>query len=249
VFIDNNVSAFFHGHDHQYAYEVRDEIVYQSLPSAGFSGNGFGIYHESDPYTIKVLPSPGHLRVTVSPSQTIVDYVQTTGGGVAYSYTILPAVTPVEYDLIIAVNPAGGGTTNPAVGVHTYAENTVVDVTTTPNAGYAFANWSGACTGTGACQVTMNRSVTANYTAIEYTLSVTSAHGTVAKDPAQATYHYGDVVQLTATPDAGWTFANWSGDATGTANPVSVTMNGNRSVTANYTAKPWMLYLPLVIGP
>jgi uncharacterized repeat protein (TIGR02543 family) len=78
---------------------------------------------------------------------------------------------------------------------------------------------------------------------------VTSAHGTVAKDPAQATYHYGDVVQLTATPDAGWTFANWSGDATGTANPVSVTMNGNRSVTANYTAKPWMLYLPLVIGP
>src|SRR4030042_1621836 len=82
VLIDNNVSAFFHGHDHQYAYEIRDEIVYQSLPAAGFSGNGFGIYHESNPYTEKVLPSPGHLRVTVSPSQTTVDYVQTTGGGV-----------------------------------------------------------------------------------------------------------------------------------------------------------------------
>jgi uncharacterized repeat protein (TIGR02543 family) len=243
VLIDNNVSAFFHGHDHQYAYEIRDEIVYQSLPAAGFSGNGFGIYHESDPYTEKVLPSPGHLRVTVSPSQTTVDYVQTTGGGVAYSYTILPAVTPVEYNLTIAVNPTGGGTTNPAVGVHKYTENTDVGVTATPNPGYVFANWSGACTGTGTCHVIMNgdKTVTANFTAIEYTLSITSPHGTVAKDPDKATYHYGDVVQLTATPASGWTFVNWSGDASSAANPVLVTMNGNKVITANYIAIEYTL--------
>jgi len=88
IMVDNHVSAFFHGHDHQYAYEKRDGIVYQSLAAAGFSGNGFNSYRVGT-YTLKVLPSPGHLRVTVSPSQVTVDYVATTGGTVNYSYTIV----------------------------------------------------------------------------------------------------------------------------------------------------------------
>jgi hypothetical protein len=92
IMVDTHVTAFFHGHDHQYAYEERDGIVYQSLPAAGFSGNGFGSYSEGT-YTLKVLPSPGHLRVTVAPSQVTVDYVtsasgQATNGQVAYSYII-----------------------------------------------------------------------------------------------------------------------------------------------------------------
>ena len=49
MLIENHVSAVFHGHDHQYAYEIRDGIVYQSLPAAGFSGTGFNIYNENDP--------------------------------------------------------------------------------------------------------------------------------------------------------------------------------------------------------
>jgi hypothetical protein len=92
ILVDNHVTAFFHGHDHQYAYEKRDGIVYQSLPAAGFSGNGFNSYSQSI-YTLKVLPSPGHIRVTVSPTQVTVDYItsapsQPTNGQVAYSYTI-----------------------------------------------------------------------------------------------------------------------------------------------------------------
>jgi hypothetical protein len=89
ILVDNGVTAVFHGHDHQYGYEKRDGIVYQALPAAGFSGNGFGEYTTGVGYTIKALPSPGHLRVTVTPSQTTVDYINTSGGGVAYSYTIL----------------------------------------------------------------------------------------------------------------------------------------------------------------
>jgi hypothetical protein len=87
IMVDNHVTAFFHGHDHQYAYEKRDGIVYQSLAAAGFSGSGFSSYRAGT-YTLKVLPSPGHLRVTVSPSQVTVDYVATTGGTVNYSYPI-----------------------------------------------------------------------------------------------------------------------------------------------------------------
>jgi murein DD-endopeptidase MepM/ murein hydrolase activator NlpD len=49
-------------------------------------------------------------------------------------------------------------------------------------------------------------------------------------------YTSGTVVQLTASANSGYTFANWSGDATGTANPVSVTMNGHKSVTADFAS-------------
>jgi hypothetical protein len=88
LMIDNGVGAFFHGHDHEYAYEVRDGVVYQLVPQPGNTGYGFNLYLESDPYTEVVLPSPGHLRVTVSPSQATVDYVATSTGTVNYSYSI-----------------------------------------------------------------------------------------------------------------------------------------------------------------
>ncbi len=94
IFVDNGVTAFFHGHDHQYAYEKRDNVVYQSLPAAGFSGSGFNIYTTGSGYTIQALPSPGHLRVTVNPTQATVDYIATTGGTTTYSYTMAPSTPP-----------------------------------------------------------------------------------------------------------------------------------------------------------
>ena len=72
------------------------------------------------------------------------------------------------YTLTTAVSPAGGGTTNPAVGAHTYAYGAVVNVTATPAPATRSRSWSGACTGAGACAVTMDadKTVTANFTLI-----------------------------------------------------------------------------------
>lgn len=69
-----------------------------------------------------------------------------------------------------------------------------------------------------------------------YSLTVTiSGSGNVGKKPDQATYTAGSVVQLTATPSAGYLFSGWSGGAGGTQNPLSVTMNSNLSITATFT--------------
>jgi hypothetical protein len=94
LFVQNGVSAYFHGHDHQYVYEERDGIVYQEVPSPSMSGSGFGgIYTEgnySDYSTIEMLPNSGHLRVTVTPDGAMVEYVRSNQTGVSYSYTMEP---------------------------------------------------------------------------------------------------------------------------------------------------------------
>ncbi len=121
----------------------------------------------------------------------------------------------------------------------TYTYNEVVQLTATPDVGWSFADWSGDASGTAnPLSVTMdaNKAVTANYTQNEYTLSVNIVgNGVVNKSPDQATYHHGDLVQLSAVPDAGWQFSAWSGDASGTTSPVAVTMDGNKTVTATFS--------------
>lgn len=94
ILVANHVSAFIHGHDHQYAYEKRDGVVYLSMPSAGFSGSGFNIYQTGSGYTIQAQPSPGHVRVHVTPSVATFDYIATTGGDVSYSFEIEPSEAP-----------------------------------------------------------------------------------------------------------------------------------------------------------
>jgi uncharacterized repeat protein (TIGR01451 family)/uncharacterized repeat protein (TIGR02543 family) len=81
--------------------------------------------------------------------------------------------------------------------------------------------------------------VTATFTQDEYTLTVNVVgDGSVDVDPHQTTYHYGDVVELTATANPGWSFDGWSGDLSGSDNPETITMNGDRTVTATFTKLP-----------
>lgn len=73
-----------------------------------------------------------------------------------------------------------------------------------------------------------------------YSLSVTnnpSAGGTVANSPAGTSFTAGTQVTLSASPASGYVFSGWSGAITGTANPVTITMDANKTITANYTAQ------------
>jgi len=76
-------------------------------------------------------------------------------------------------------------------------------------------------------------------TGTSYTLAVNVVgSGAVVKNPNQGSYVAGSVVQLTANADAGWSFDHWSGDLTGSINPETVTMNGNKVVTAHFSEVP-----------
>jgi len=62
-----------------------------------------------------------------------------------------------------------------------------------------------------------------------------SGNGTVSRSPNQYRYEYGETVTLTAVSDSGYDFESWSGDLSGSANPTTITMNSDKSVTANFS--------------
>jgi len=71
---------------------------------------------------------------------------------------------------------------------------------------------------------------------VHFTLTTSvAAGGTVSKTPDQSSYAPGAPVTLTATPSAGYEFSGWSGDASGTNNPLTVVMGGNLVIAANFT--------------
>ncbi len=71
-------------------------------------------------------------------------------------------------------------------------------------------------------------------TATTYTLATrasSTASGTVT---GAGIYTAGTAVTFTAIPAAGYTFAGWSGDASGDVNPITVKLDANKTVTANF---------------
>jgi uncharacterized repeat protein (TIGR02543 family) len=103
--------------------------------------------------------------------------------------------------------------------------------TVTPQqSGYTFSPSSVPYT-----NVTSNQ--TQNYTGTpqQYTLTVNiTGSGSVTITPDKATYVHGETVQLTASAGTGYTFSSWSEGASGSTNPVTITMNDNKTVTANF---------------
>jgi len=155
--------------------------------------------------------------------------------------TVTANFTQITHNLTVLVAPAGSGTTVPVAGVvHVYAEGVTVDVTATPAAGYEFDAWMGACTGAGVCKVRMDadQTVTANFTLSNYDLTVTvNPPGAGSTNPIEGvhTYLYGAVVGVTATALGDFTFSSW-GDACSGTGACQVTMDDNKTVTANFTA-------------
>ena len=70
-----------------------------------------------------------------------------------------------------------------------------------------------------------------------YTLDISmTGNGDTEPEPnVTHTYDAGRVVSIEALEDSGWHFYEWTGDATGTDNPITVAMNADKSITAVFT--------------
>jgi uncharacterized repeat protein (TIGR02543 family) len=159
------------------------------------------------------------------------------------------AFTLEEYTLMVTVVGTGTVQRNPDQATYHYGDE--VTLKAQAAAGWTFAGWDGDASGAEnpeTLTITGNTGVVAIFTQDEYTITAgTVGAGSVQWEPEQATYHYGDAVTLTAYPTAGWIFAGWSGDASGTQSPKTITIAGNTSITATFIRDPHrVVYLPLL---
>ena len=136
--------------------------------------------------------------------------------------------------LTVRVSPSGGGTTTPAAGTHRYIPcKSSVDLTATANSGYRFGSWSGASGTSASTSVALkdgdSKTVTARF-AKQCTLTARSSPGgTVSGGGTFDCYTWR---LLRATVTTGNSFARWTGDLSGSANPKWIYLNTDKNVRA-----------------
>ena len=147
------------------------------------------------------------------------------------------------YTVAVNIIPTGAGTVARDPPSISYPAGTQVILTATPAAGYRFSGWTGVMNEPNtAIMVTMNSdlTLTANFepVVVTYTLTTTvtpsSAGGTVSRSPDETSYLPGTAVTVTAEREDGYRFVRWSGASTSTDSSVTITINNDTTLTANF---------------
>lgn len=146
----------------------------------------------------------------------------------------------------LSTTVAGNGQVllDPPGGVYPYGA--VVRLTAVPQPGNYFGFWGDAATGNtnplGFTISSANPAVSSVFGATpagQAALTVlVSGHGRVNVNPSANAYSLGQPVTLTAVADQGQSFLSWSGDASGTQNPLATSMTQSKVITANFTSRP-----------
>lgn len=159
---------------------------------------------------------------------------------------------PEAYDTItITTDPVNSGT---ASGAGLFARGSTITVTATPAPGMIFTGWSsGEQMVSTLPEYSFTVSGDLNLVArfeeapARYTLALSSSPnegGTVMVTPQQADYEEGTPVQILATAGEGYVFTHWSVDGNSTDNPMLVTMDSDKVISAHFRE----VFVPLVSG-
>jgi hypothetical protein len=251
LMVANHVTAYFHGHDHIYARESHDGILYLEVPKpddAGYAWQPYGYGYTEGLYpNALMIQNSGHVRVNVSPTGVKVDYVRSYLPGDGTNEVV--ADTVFLANITVTTNPSSHGFevdgvayTTPQTFSWIVGSSHTIATTSPQGTGatvYAFAGWSdgGAISHTITTPASATTYTVYFTTRFQLTASVSPiSGGIISANPASADgfYDSGTSVELTAMPNPGFAFAGWTGDLSGSTNPQSVTIAAPRSVTAGF---------------
>jgi hypothetical protein len=171
---------------------------------------------------VNAPPNTGSLTVNLSPSGAVSAGAQWRVDGGAYHNS---------GDALIGLTPGSHIVSFKAVSGYLKPADEAVSV-------YAGANTT--ATGSYTAETPSSYKLTVNYN---------NARGYVTKSPNQSTYPAGAVVRLTVSENSGYVFDHWSGSASGSADPYYITMDGDKSITANFAVDTSMGHIQVNISP
>jgi hypothetical protein len=151
---------------------------------------------------------------------------------------------------------AGNGAVDVYPALPLYPYGTVARLTATPQAGNYFGVWGNAASGNSNPLYFTVTSATPTVSSLFATLGaneqaltvIPDGFGKVTVSPRANVYATGASVSLNAIPEPGQQFLAWSGDATGTQNPLTISMDSSKTITAAFTRKPSLAVAPPLGG-
>ena len=207
------------------AYNYNEEVTVTATAQSGYEFTGWSGASTSADYVITI---------------TVDDDKELTANFEWQGTEPPPNVPDPTYTLTAYASPENGGTVSANPYKTSYSANESVYVTTEAAVGYRFAGWSGA-SGSKDKNVTItmdsNKELIANFEILTYTLTVNKnpeTGGTVSRNLNYEKYNHGTTVTVTATADPDYTFTGWSGASSATDASVTVTMDGDKTLTANF---------------
>ena len=210
-------------------------------PPSGGSITGVtngGVYTSGSTASITAVPASGYRFVSWSGASTstnaTINLTMDSDKSVTANFEL------ITYNLTTSVNPPSGGSITGVTNGGVYTSGSTASITAVPASGYRFVSWSGASTSTNATiNLTMDsdKSVTANFELITYNLTTSvnpPSGGSITGVTNGGVYTSGSTASITAVPASGYRFVSWSGASTSTNATINLTMDSDKSVTANF---------------
>jgi hypothetical protein len=197
-----------------------------------------GVFTASTVVSLVALPAPGWSFLSwqgdasgANPSNNI---TMDGNKSVAALFGTTLSTTTVGSGQVVLTPPGG-----------LYAYGRTVQLIGMPQPGNFFGAWGNAGSGTTNPLFYTVTSATPTISSIFGALAANQSaltvlvigHGTVGASPQANVYTTGQAVALTATPAFGESFLGWSGDANGTQNPLSITLDRSKVITANFSGQ------------
>lgn len=230
--------------DYVWTFTTIPQVTLTATPVAGGTATGAGTFAQGATTTVTAVPATGYTftnwtlaGIEVSKSTT---YTFTMDGNKALVANF--AAIPVgQLAVTLTSSPVAGGTNT---GSGPYNPGSFVTVVATPNAGYAFVNWTEngnpVSTSTSySFTITSNRTLVANYSTVapgQFAVAVSANPAIGGTVTGSGSFASGTSVTVTATPNVGYTFTNWTeGGIQSTSANYTFNIAGNRNLVANFT--------------
>jgi len=196
-------------------------------------------YTNGAPVTATALPDPGWTFMGWSDALS--------GANPTNTFSVNgDMVIRADFGTTLTTTHGGSGTVSVHPSAPLYPYGSSVLLSAVPNPGNYFALWGNATTGSQNplffSIYSPTQTVSALFASVpsgQASITVLSqGGGTASASPQTNKVAIGSTITLTATPSDGQQFLGWSGDASGTQNPLNLLMDTNKTVTAQFSRVP-----------
>jgi hypothetical protein len=217
-------------------------------PAAAGVTIGSGSFAQGSVTTATATPNTGFTFTNWTNNGVVAStsssYQLTMAGNITLIANFAP-VTPGKFAVNLSSIPVAGGTTS---GSGSFNAGSSVIVTATPNNGYTFINWTDngvvvSVSSSYQFNLVANRTLVANFkliSASQFGLTLSSNPALGGSTAGGGAFNAGSSVTATATPNAGYTFTNWTkgGVIASTSSSYTFPLNANIALVANFVITP-----------